>query len=55
MATGLEWTEDLVWAKSLDQQWNLATARKVAQKLVSKFNDQGMVKVSPPVSGIRVE
>ena len=44
-ATGLEWIEDLEWARRLDACWNLATARKVAAKLMGHYNDPGKVKV----------
>ena len=44
-ASGLEWIEDLEWAKKLDACWNLATARKVAAKLIGHYNDPGKVKV----------
>ena len=44
-ATGVEWSEDLEWARRLDACWNLSTARGVAARLVSHYNDPGMVKV----------
>ena len=41
----MDWVEDLEWARRLDACWNLSTARKVASKLVSHYNDPGLVKV----------
>jgi len=44
-SNGMDWVEDLEWARRLDECWNLNTARKVASKLVSHYSDPGLVKV----------
>jgi hypothetical protein len=45
VATGQEWVEDMKWTRHLDHCWNLSTARKVANRLISHYKDPSMAKV----------
>ncbi len=52
-SSGLEWVEDLTWAKRLDACWDLGLARRVAGQLVNQYKDSGMVKVRDSGQGDR--
>jgi sucrose-6F-phosphate phosphohydrolase len=43
--SGLEWEEDLEWARRLDKSWDLGTARKAASKLVEKYKDPSLCRI----------